>query len=74
MMGDLGWERGLGLVHRDRTVTRLDIPRWTSGVKACMRRRDSIKIFIRFTAHKGHNALLLSEPHKAGIRVHAGEY
>ena len=36
--GWFGVGKGLGLVHRDRTVTRLDIPRWTSGVKTCMRR------------------------------------
>ena len=36
--GRMGVRKGLGLVHRDRTVTRLDIPRWTSGDKACMRR------------------------------------
>ncbi len=48
----------LGLVHSDRTVTRLDIPRWTSGVKVCMRRRDSIEVFIRFTTHKEHKSLL----------------
>ena len=38
MDGGFGVGKGLGWVYRDRTVTRLDIPRWTSGVAACMRR------------------------------------